>query len=164
MLKPEITVEVDFDTSKLFGREQQAKKHALWYMGQALIAEAQRLNLVPLDTGALRRSAVVTLNKLPSMSDVYDKAKPGDGDRPVVVDNPESHNEDVDTAYVSYNTPYAARLHEDMTWNPRDWRRTAGGKKVTKPAVGGPKWIEKAEASIRSKLPGIAARIMRRYL
>jgi len=168
--KTGITITSEFNGDDIKKHMEGAIKQALWVQGQALIAEAQRRKLVPLDTGTLRRSAVVTLNELPLMSQVHGMAEASDGNNPVVVDDPKKHSGPVNDVYVSYNTPYAATLHENLNvvhkpeWEPRDWRRTASGKIVPKPAEGEPKWIEKANASILSKLAAIAASAIRKYL
>ena len=65
--------------------------------------------------------------------------------------------------YVSYNTPYAARLHEGVPpWEPRAWKYLDTGKrprpKVEKPAVGQPKWLEMAVNSIGRDLRRMIAR------
>ncbi|TCO64385.1 hypothetical protein [Actinocrispum wychmicini] len=75
--------------------------------GVALGAEyirAVSVDRAPLDTGALRDSATA------------------------------SHDPDTLTAAVSYDTPYAARQHEELTWHHRE---------------GGPKYLESALASER---------------
>jgi hypothetical protein len=75
--------------------------------GVALGAEhirAVSVDRAPLDTGALRNSATA------------------------------SHDPDTLTGAVSYDTPYAARQHEDLTFHHRE---------------GGPKFLESALASER---------------
>lgn len=134
---------VKFDMQELWRREQEAKKYVLWRQGQAIVTEAQKDKLVPFETGTLRRSAVVTLSDLPSEQEVYDKAKGGTGQKPVVVDDPKQHNENVGVAYVSYNTPYATALHESDNWTAR--------------REGENKWMEKAEAAARPHMAEIAA-------
>jgi hypothetical protein len=155
--------QIDFNDKAVIRALQEAKKHILWRQGQEVITQAQISKLVPVDTGTLRRSAVVTLEKLPDMKSVFEKAEKGKGQKPVVVDNPKNHTGDVDVAYVSYNTPYAAALHENTRWRPRDWRKTATGKIVKKPAEGESKWIETALALVRHKFPDIAKAILERY-
>lgn len=110
----------------------------LWLIGEDAIREAT--NNVPLDTGTLRRSAAVTAGDLPDPETAYAEAKAGthQGKKPrrTLSGRP--------TIYVSYNTPYAARLHEDLKWKPRGWKYNTKGKRIPKPAVGGPKWLELA--------------------
>src|SRR2546421_63386 len=75
--------------------------------GLALGAEHVRavsVDRAPLDTGALRNSATA------------------------------SHDPEALTAAVSYDTPYAARQHEELTYHHRE---------------GGPKYLESALASER---------------
>jgi hypothetical protein len=166
---------VDFDGKKVRKVLRNAKKEILWRQGQAIIAQAQISKLVPLETGTLRRSAVVTLETLPDMNDVFGKAKTEAGQgSPVVVDSPNEHTGNVDTAYVSYNTPYAAALHENTNWKPRGWvsrhpekKGYSGHKKVKGPGEirgeGGPKWLEKAVAIVRGKLEEIAKNMMEKF-
>jgi hypothetical protein len=64
--------------------------------------------------------------------------------------------------YVSFNTPYAARLHENMKWTPRAWKYLDTGKRprprVPKPAVGQPKFLETAVQQVGPKIAGLIAR------
>lgn len=153
-----------------FGLITQAKEKAaalaLWRQGQAVVAQAQRDRLVPIETGTLRRSAVVTLNRLPNPGAVYSEAKvkavnnsaftPPGAD--VSAGTNVSAGANVTKAYVSYNAPYAEALHERLDWKPRGVRRLGGGKRVPKPAEGGPKWLEKALAACKDKFAAIAER------
>ena len=138
---------VEIDTRKIYEAERKAKAHALWRMGQAVIARAQRDKLVPIDTGTLRRSAVVTFGHPPDPGAVYETAK---GTK-AKSDSPNNAG-NVDKAYVSYNTPYAERLHENLDWKP-----------APPIAEGGPKWMEMALAACKSKFPAILARTFREH-
>ena len=147
---------------------------ALWLVGQNLITEAT--NNIPLDTGTLRRSGTVTVGALPPFAEVYegaqkeDQAKRYEGQK----------QSGARLVYVSYNTPYARRLHENLNWRPRDWkysrrkrRSVKGGytrksraagfegtyvRKIPKPAVGGPKWIERAAPRAFSRMDEMVRR------
>lgn len=116
---------------KWFGDEvtdklQQVALEALWLAGQGAITHS--INDVPLETGTLRRSGVVTADELPNAAEVYSDAQNGRGkysksarskDEP-----PAAANKKSPRVFVSYNTPYAIRLHEGH-WKPRDWKYTA---------------------------------------
>lgn len=110
----------------------------LWLIGEDTVREAT--NDIPLDTGTLRRSSAVTAGDLPDPETAYAEAKAGthQGKKPR-----RSYSEKR-TIFVSYSTPYATRLHEDLTWKPRNWKYNTKGKRIPKPAVGGPKWLERA--------------------
>ncbi|MCP3799745.1 hypothetical protein NLX83_10795 [Allokutzneria sp. A3M-2-11 16] len=89
------------------GKQVGDAAHAGAVRGLALGAEHVRavsVDRAPLDTAALRNSATA------------------------------SHDADSLTAAVSYDTPYAARQHEELTWHHRE---------------GGPKYLESALASER---------------
>jgi hypothetical protein len=155
---------VNIDVKKILEAKREIKIHALWRIGQAVIAQAQKDKLVPIETGTLRRSAVVTLGRLPDPGEVCEKAKEGKGSKPLTIDSPEAHSENVDAAYVSYNTPYAEHLHENLNWTPRNWRAAPGGKIADSPPEGGPKWMEKAAAACRAKFPKILAGVIKERL
>jgi|LAHU01.1.fsa_nt_gb hypothetical protein len=133
---------------------------ALWLVGQDTIKEA--MNNIPLDTGTLRRSGTVTVGALPDAKAVYAFA-PFMSTKTAyegMVLGP------LKVVYVSYNTPYARRLHEDMSWKPRAWkygRRKGKTIRIPKPAVGGPKWIERALPRAWSRLPQMIARARRKF-
>jgi hypothetical protein len=57
--------------------ERKAAFKALWMHGQAVVTQAQKDKLVPIETGTLRRSSVVTLAYLPKPEDVYQLALSG---------------------------------------------------------------------------------------
>lgn len=140
----------------------------LWHVGQETLRIAQ--NNIPLETGTLRRSGTVTIGYLPDAEDVFLNAfgMPKDNVAGKWQQNAFKDKKlgDATSVYVSYSAPYALRLHEDMKWNPRDWKYSyhkrksiAQGytrksnrfgfegmyfKRVPKPAVGGPKWLSNA--------------------
>ena len=122
----------------------QVALETAWLMGQDAIT--QSINDVPLDTGTLRRSGVVTVDFPPPAAQVYSEAKNGKGkysesarDKAPAPPAADKRNPKV---VASYNTPYAIRLHETR-WKPRSWKYTASGKRREKPAVGRNKWLER---------------------
>ena len=139
-------------------RAINAVQRALWLAGQVVIDKAAPN--VPLDTGTLRRSATVT-TELPNMEAIFYAAQSGNiGLRMFGI--PKEKNivggqsigfgsTGLVTMYVSYNTPYAAKLHEGVPpWTPRAWKILPGTHKVVeKPAAGQPKWLTIAIESIR---------------
>lgn len=112
---------------KNFWRGNEAKKivveaarEALWTAGEDLIEKVQ--NEVPVLSGTLRRSATVTEGQLPDMEQVYEQAKAGrtmkDAFRGAILGTLKQLS-----VYVSYNTPYARRQHEE------DYRHPLGGRR-----------------------------------
>ena len=128
---------VKWEGQKVKKKISEVALEALWLMGQDLITEST--NYAPLDTGTLRRSATVTASALPNAGQVYSTAKAGSRTQSSPGKTSSGNEKKV---FVSYNTPYAIRLHEDLSWTPRGWKKTASGNVVEKPAVGGPKWLE----------------------
>ena len=128
---------VKWEGQKVKKKISEVALEALWLMGQDLITEST--NDAPLDTGTLRRSATVTVSTLPDAGQVYSTAKTGEKTQTSPGKTFAGYEKKV---FVSYNTPYAIRLHEDLSWTPRGWKKTASGNVVEKPAVGGPKWLE----------------------
>jgi len=116
---------------------------ALLDVAEDAITEAQ--GLAPKETGVLRNSGRVTIGAPPDPGEVY--ASEDSGGEEVTKKNlekPAPSDSGELVVYVSFSTPYALRLHEDMKWKPRDWRRTAAGNIVGKTPVGGPKYLENA--------------------
>ena len=140
-----------WEGDKAKGLVKEAEGAALWDVGQYAIELAQ--NDVPIESGTLRRSAVVTVGTLPDPGNTYEKAKSG---------KPEIAKGSGDTVFVSYNTPYAVHLHENLNWKPRWWKRTAQGNIVDSPQVGGPKWLEKAMPKAWKSLKILLRREMRK--
>ena len=68
------------------------------------------MNNVPIETGTLRRSATTTVGGLPDMMQVYEAAKDGN-EMKNAFPQPIGKEKAV---YVSYNTPYARRQHEEL--------------------------------------------------
>ena len=151
-------VKVDIDFKKIEAIKDACIRETLWTQAQSVDAVAQRDKLIPIDTGTLRRSAVVTVNELPNPDEVYRKAQTQRAMQELA-----PKGERVRRVFLSYNTPYAARMHENLKWKPRAWRRTAMGKVVSKPAEGGPKWVERALVLAKPKFASIAERIFKKY-
>ena len=135
-----------------------ATQRALWLAGHVVVDRATPD--VPLDTGTLRRSAVVS-TQLPDMQTVFNAVSAGSFGLKMY-DKPPGKSitsgksigfisTGLVDMYVSYNTPYAARLHEGIPpWTPRAWKILPGSRKIAeKPAVGQPKWLEMAINAIR---------------
>lgn len=122
---------------------------------------------IPVDTGALRGSGRITVDRLPNAQDVYRQAQSalatGFFARMAQMIRA-FFQKPIAPIYISYNTPYAIYLHESYAWRPRSWHYVARpldmsltyrGKprvrvwkrmKAPKPAVGGPKWLSNALA------------------
>lgn len=152
-------VTLEWHGDEAIDKISQVLLETLWLAGQDAIT--QSMNSIPLDTGTLRRSGTVTVDALPSPSSVYETAQNGKGNRGETAkggDAPASDDPLAPKVYVSFNTPYAIHLHEDMTWSPRYWKVTASGNVIPKPAVGGPKWLERALPIIKKRWSAYAAR------
>jgi hypothetical protein len=144
----EVKVKNKIDFQTVMDRAEEAIKYALWRQGQAVIAQAQQDRLVPIDTGTLRRSAVITFNEPPDFLLAFSSAAVKRGETHIVLDKPKLYKKPVNSVYVSYNTPYAAHLHESLSWKPH--------------REGGPKWIERALAAVKGKFNEIAANAVRK--
>jgi hypothetical protein len=162
-------------TAQVYQRALAAERMALWKLGQIILDNATPD--VPIETGTLRRSGVVS-TQLPNMRTVYDAARAGAVDRfgslgaglsvPSVTNKQgkvSSTAGGLVTMYVSYNTPYAARLHENTKWTPRAWKYLDTGKRprprVAKPAVGRPKYLFIAAQKAKPFLSGLLAKEMK---
>lgn len=78
---------------------------------EAILTEA--IDEAPIDTGTLRRSGTVTVGKLPDGAQVYAKAESGTEMKdafPGVAGKGKA-------VYISFNTPYALRQHEELDYN-----------------------------------------------
>lgn len=70
----------------------------------------------PIDTGTLRRSGTVTVGKLPDGEQVYEAAKDGNEMKDAFPDKIGKEK----AVYISFNTPYARRQHEELGYeHPR---------------------------------------------
>jgi hypothetical protein len=146
-----VTVRNTVNFAAVKDAERKAAFKALWMHGQAVITQAQKDKLVPIETGTLRRSSVVTLARLPNPEMTYQAALSGKPQG----DNPEAAARNTTSplkAWVSWNTPYAEWLHETFGWKPRPPLEE-----------GGPKWAEIALAACKDKFAAITARVLREF-
>lgn len=90
---------------------ERAGLKALRTGGELIITEA--MNNVPIESGTLRRSATTSIGGRPDPMQVYEAAK--DGVEMKDAFPGELGNEKA--VYVSYNTPYARRQHEELGYN-----------------------------------------------
>lgn len=102
------------ETYKAMGLlEEEIQKVALKSIAkyaEVILGESQKL--VPVDSGTLRRSGVVTTGGLPENSEeIYEDAKNG-------IENLKGYSSSkAPIVTISYNTPYARKQHEDNTLN-----------------------------------------------
>ena len=101
---------------------EEAGLKALRTGAEAILTEA--IDEAPIDTGTLRRSGTVTVGKLPDGARVYEAAEAGT-EMKNAFPGPEGKEKAV---YISFNTPYARRMHEDLGYTPK--------------RGGGPKYLE----------------------
>ncbi|MFP4647284.1 MAG: hypothetical protein ACLFN4_06660 [Candidatus Acetothermia bacterium] len=85
-------------------REAAAKAH--WEFAEALLTNT--IQRTPKDEGTLRNSGTVTQADLPSAQEVFKRAESGEE-----MNNAFAIDENGDLVFfVSFNTPYAIKLHE----------------------------------------------------
>jgi len=101
---------------------EEAGLKALRTGAEAILTEA--IDETPIDTGTLRRSGTVTVGALPDGAQVYEAAESG-SEMKNAFPGPEGKEKAV---YISFNTPYARRMHEDLGYTPK--------------RGGGPKYLE----------------------
>jgi hypothetical protein len=101
---------------------EEAALKALRTGAEAILTEA--IDETPIETGTLRRSGTVTVGALPDGAQVYEAAESG-SDMKDAFPGPEGKEKAV---YISFNTPYARRMHEDLGYTPK--------------RGGGPKYLE----------------------
>jgi hypothetical protein len=101
---------------------EEAGLKALRTGAEAILTEA--IDEAPIDTGTLRRSGTVTVGKLPDGARVFEAAEAGNEMKDAFSD-PVGKEKAV---YISFNTPYARRMHEDLGYTPK--------------RGGGPKYLE----------------------
>jgi len=90
---------------------EDAGLKALRTGAEAILTEA--IDETPIDTGTLRRSGTVTVGGLPDWAQVYEAAESG-RDMKDAFPGPEGKEKAV---YISFNTPYARRQHEELGYN-----------------------------------------------
>jgi hypothetical protein len=90
---------------------EDAGLKALRTGAEAILTEA--IDETPVDTGTLRRSGTVTVGGLPDGEQVYEAAESGSSMKDAFP-GPEGKEKAV---YISFNTPYARRMHEELGYN-----------------------------------------------
>jgi hypothetical protein len=90
---------------------EEAALKALRTGAEAILTEA--IDEAPIDTGTLRRSGTVTVGKLPDSARIYEAAESGIEMKDAFPD-PVGKEKAV---YISFNTPYARRQHEELDYN-----------------------------------------------
>jgi hypothetical protein len=93
---------------------EEAGLKALRTGAEAILTEA--IDEAPVDTGTLRRSGTVTVGKLPDGARVFEAAEAG-------TEHKDAFKEELGkekAVYISFNTPYARRQHEEVGYyHPR---------------------------------------------
>ena len=90
---------------------EEAGLKALRTGAEAILTES--IDETPIDTGTLRRSGTVTVGKLPDGARVYEAAEAG-------TEHKDAFKEELGkekAVYISFNTPYARRQHEELDYN-----------------------------------------------
>ena len=90
---------------------EEAGLKALRTGAEAILTEA--IDETPIETGTLRRSGTVTVGAPPDGTQVYEAAESGN-DMKDAFPGPEGKEKAV---YISFNTPYARRQHEELGYN-----------------------------------------------
>ena len=90
---------------------EEAGLKALRTGAEAILTEA--IDKAPIDTGTLRRSGTVTVGKLPDGERVFEAAEAGNEMKDAF---PEKIGKEK-AVYISFNTPYAWRQHEELGYN-----------------------------------------------
>ena len=123
---------------------EEAGLKALRTGAEAILTEA--IDEAPIDTGTLRRSGTVTVGKLPDGARVYEAAESGNEMKDAF---PEKIGKEK-AVYISFNTPYARRMHEDLGYTPK---RGGGPKYLETPFNANEKKVLKyADKQIRKAL------------
>lgn len=91
-------------------KAQTAALEALRVGAEAILTEA--INEAPVETGTLRRSGTVTVGYVPDSGAVY--AAASSRSMRDAFRNEEGKEQAV---YISFNTPYARRQHEEIGYN-----------------------------------------------
>jgi hypothetical protein len=101
---------------------EEAGLKALRTGAESILTEA--INEAPIESGTLRRSGTVTVGGLPDGTQVYESAKAGADTRDAFSGKLGKEK----AVYISFNTPYARRQHEEVGYSH--------------PVGGGPKYLE----------------------
>ena len=96
---------------------EEAGLKALRTGAEAILTEA--IDEAPIETGTLRRSGTVTVGELPDGEQVYEAAESGTEMKDAFPNKIGKEK----AAYISFNTPYARRQHEEL-----DYAHPRGGK------------------------------------
>jgi len=113
-------------------------------IGSYLTAEeilAEGVKNCPKQTGTLSRSGTISINKDINAQEAFSQAKTGS----VKSAKKSQINASVDKLYISFNTPYAHRQHEDLNMShdgSGDYYTYGGKKEYVK--EGSSKYLEKA--------------------
>ena len=93
---------------------EEAGLKALRTGAEAILTEA--IDEAPIDTGTLRRSGTVTVGKLPDSARIYEAAESGNEMKDAFMEKIGKEK----AVYISFNTPYARRQHEELGYqHPR---------------------------------------------
>jgi len=93
---------------------EEAGLKALRTGAEAILTEA--IDEAPVETGTLRRSGTVTVGKLPDSARIYEAAESGNEMKDAFKENIGKEK----AVYISFNTPYARRQHEELGYqHPR---------------------------------------------
>ncbi len=123
---------------------EEAGLKALRTGAEAILTEA--IDEAPIDTGTLRRSGTVTVGKLPDGARVFEAAEAGNEMKDAF---PEKIGKEK-AVYISFNTPYARRMHEDLGYTPK--------------RGGGPKYLETPFNANKKKVLKYADKQIRKAL
>lgn len=134
--------DVDIDV-KWFGKSasQNVLKAAMKGLKMGgLVVAGEAMTVTPELSGTLKRSICVTEGDLPSPEAIYEEAKSRlNNKKPITFENPLSNNLEV---YVSANTPYAHKQHEENK--------------------GKAKFLEKGLQAAQSKIPELIERELKK--
>lgn len=123
---------------------EEAGLKALRTGAEAILTEA--IDEAPIDTGTLRRSGTVTVGKLPDGERVFEAAEAGNEMKDAFPGKSGKEK----AVYISFNTPYARRMHEDLGYTPK--------------RGGGPKYLETPFNRNKNKVLKYAAKQVKKTL
>jgi|GEM_PF-921575 len=123
---------------------KEAALRALRTGAEMILTEA--IDEAPIDTGTLRRSGTVTVGGLPDGAQVYEAAESGTEMKDAF---PGQEGKEK-AVYISFNTPYAHRMHEDLGYTPK--------------RGGGPKYLETPFNRNKKKVLKYAAKAVQKAL
>ena len=90
---------------------EEAGLKAMRTGAEVILTEA--IDEAPIDTGTLRRSGTVTVGKLPDGERVFEAAGAGNEMKDAFPGKSGKEK----AVYISFNTPYARRQHEELDYN-----------------------------------------------